>query len=72
MIFYELESSLGNYVIVNESIHTILESSIESIVEREKNRGKRFSKDNLNLIIESSYLDEIFDFDINITSGTCL
>jgi len=72
MIVYELESSLGNYVIENESIHTIPESSIESIVEREKNRGNSISKDNLNLIIESSYLDEIFNFAINITSGTNL
>lgn len=72
MIVYELESSLGNYVIENESIHTIPESSIESIIEREKNRGNSISKDNLNLIIESSYLDEIFNFAINITSGTNL
>lgn len=32
MIVYELESSLGNYIIENEVLHTIPESSIESII----------------------------------------
>jgi DNA-binding MarR family transcriptional regulator len=72
MIVYELESSLGNYIIENEVLHTIPESSIESIIDREKNRGNNLSKENLNLIIESSYLDEIFNFAINITLNTSL
>lgn len=72
MIVYELEKSIGNYVIENESIHTIAETSIESIIEREKKRGLEIPKDKLNLIIEASYLDEIFNFAINITQGTTL
>ncbi|WP_100073941.1 ATP-binding protein [Chryseobacterium camelliae] len=72
MIVYELETSLGNYVIENEVLHTISESSIESIIDREKVRGNVLSKENLNLIIESSYLDEIFNFAINITLNTSL
>ncbi|WP_076384752.1 ATP-binding protein [Kaistella chaponensis] len=72
MIVYELEKSLGNYVIENEAIHTISDSSLDSIIEREKNRGFELEKDNLNLIIEASYLDEIFNFAINITEGSSL
>lgn len=72
MIVYELEKSLGNYVIENESIHTIPDTSIDSIIEREAKRGNSLEKSNINLIIEASYLDEIFNFAINITEGTSL
>lgn len=70
MIVYELESSLGNYVIDNEAIHTIPDSSIDSIVNRESLKGNSISKSNLNLIVEASYLDEIFNFAINITENS--
>ena len=72
MIVYELEKSLGNYVIENEALHTISDLSINSIVDREKKRGVTIEKDKINLIIEASYLDEIFNFAINITEGTSL
>ncbi|EJG03071.1 ATP-binding protein [Flavobacterium sp. F52] len=72
MIVYELELSLGNYIIDNEIINTIPETSIDSIIEREKARGNVIDKGDFNLIIEASYLDEIFNFAINITEGTSL
>lgn len=72
MIIYELELSLGSYVLDNESINTISENYIDSIVDREKNRGNSISKEDFNLIIEASYLDEIFNFAINITENTSL
>ncbi|MDY0986536.1 hypothetical protein SOM12_03860 [Flavobacterium sp. CFBP9031] len=72
MIVYELELSLGNYIMDNEQINTIPETSFDSIVEREKSRGNEISKGDFNLIIEASYLDEIFNFAINITEGTSL
>jgi len=72
MIVYELELSLGNYIIDNEHINTIPETSIDSIVERERSKGNQISKGDFNLIIEASYLDEIFNFAINITEGTSL
>lgn len=70
MIIYELETSLGNYVTENESIHTIPDSSLESIIQRESTRGNSINKSDLNLIIEASYLDEVFNFAINITENT--
>lgn len=70
MIIYELELSLGNYVLDNESINTISDNYIDSIVDREKNRGNSISKEDFNLVIEASYLDEIFNFAINITENT--
>jgi len=70
MIVYELELSLGNYIINNEHINEIADISKLSIIEREKERGHIIGKDDINLIIEASYLDEIFNFAINITEGT--
>jgi hypothetical protein len=72
MVIYELELSLGNYVIDNEMLHNIPASSLDSIVEREASKGREINKSNMNLIVEASYLDEIFNFAISITEGTSL
>lgn len=72
MVIYELELSLGNYVIDNEVLHNISSSSLDSIVEREASKGREINKNNLNLIVEASYLDEIFNFAISITENTSL
>jgi hypothetical protein len=61
MVIYELELSLGNYVIDNEALHNISSSSLDSIIEREASKGHEISKSSLNLIVEASYLDEIFN-----------
>ena len=66
MVIYELELSLGNYVIENEVFHNISTSSLDSIVEREASKGREINKNNLNLIVEASYLDEIFNFAISM------
>lgn len=72
MVIYELELSLGKYVIDNEVLHNISASSLDSIVEREASKGREINKNNLNLIVEASYLDEIFNFAISITENTSL
>ena len=72
MIIYELELSLGNYIIDNNLLDNIPETSKLNIIEREKLKGTLISKDDINLIIEASYLDEIFNFAINITENTSL
>ncbi|KAA5538858.1 ATP-binding protein [Adhaeribacter rhizoryzae] len=70
MIVYELELSLGKYVITNEHINQIPEIAIESIITREKSKGNSLANTDLNLIIEASYLDEIFTLALKITEGT--
>jgi DNA-binding MarR family transcriptional regulator len=72
MIIYELEQALGNYVVENQILDNISEEGKLSIVEREKKKGINIDKDNVNLIIESSYLDEIFNFAIESTEGMSL
>ena len=72
MIIYELESSLGSYILKNEILENIPDANKESIVCREILRGNHFTKNDINSIIEASYLDEIFDIAIKITDGTIL
>jgi hypothetical protein len=70
MVIYELELSLGKYVIENEVINNIPKHSLDSIVKREASRGREIGKSDFNLIVEASYLDEIFNFAIIITENT--
>lgn len=72
MIIYELEVSLGNYVIDNSIVENIPDSHTNIIIQREKLRGTEIGKEDLNLIIEASYLDEIFNFAIVVTDGSSL
>ncbi|MCH7409989.1 ATP-binding protein [Belliella sp. DSM 111904] len=70
MIIYSLETSLGNFVLSSEFQDSISENNISGITNRLK-EGQNFSdKDNITLLIESSYLDEVFNFAIDITKGT--
>lgn len=72
MIVYELELALGNYVIDNEVLENVSAKSKSSVLERVISKGKDEIKENLSFIVESSYLDEIFNFAIDITDGTSL
>ena len=71
MIIYALEEALGNYVIQNEEqISSISEGSKKEIIEREESKGRSIDNSNTTLLVESSYLDEVFNFAIDITTGT--
>ncbi|NOQ50297.1 MAG: hypothetical protein GQ557_01360 [Mycoplasmataceae bacterium] len=72
MIIYELETSLGDYVIENEILDNISEKSKTSISERENAKGNSIEKDNVSILVEASYLDEIFNLAIDTTEGTSL
>jgi predicted transcriptional regulator len=71
MLVYSLEKALGSYVLDNEALKDELSNgSINAIVTREANRGNYVASDDTNLIIESSYLDEIFGFALDVSKGT--
>ena len=71
MIIYALEEALGNYVLDNEElIEDISSNTRDSIINREKERGNELSKNNIVKLVESSYLNEIFNFALDITKGT--
>jgi hypothetical protein len=72
MIIYELESSLGDYIIENEILDKIKDKSKLGIISREMDKGVISQSDNVTFLVESSYLDEVFNLAIDITEGTSL
>lgn len=72
MIIYELESSLGDYIIQNEILDNITDNNKSVIIDREKEKGNYAQNDSVTFLVESSYLDEVFNLAIDITEGTTL
>jgi len=71
MIIYELETSLGNYVLENEILDNITEKNRDSILNRES-VSVNDKNINVTFLVESSYLDEVFNLAIDVTEGTSL
>lgn len=72
MIVYELETALGNYVIENEVLDNLSEKNITMISQREEKKGNEIKNNQISFLVESSYLDEIFNLAIDTTNGTIL
>lgn len=72
MIVYELETSLGNYVIENEVLDNLSEKNKAIISAREEKKGNDTKNGQVSFIVESSYLDEVFNLAIDTTDGTIL
>jgi len=71
MIIYELETSLGNYVLENEILDNITEKNRDSILNRESVSVNEKNV-SVSFLVESSYLDEVFNLAIDVTEGTSL
>lgn len=72
MIVYALETELGNYVIDNQILDNISETTKNTIVEREIGRGRELVDSSVSFLVESSYIDEIFNMAIDTTKETSL
>ncbi|MEH0156510.1 hypothetical protein V6R21_20345 [Limibacter armeniacum] len=71
MIVYALEKALGEYVLQNEELEEDISiGNKNEVISREKTKGNNISNDDLSIIIESSYLNEVFNFAIDVTKGT--
>lgn len=70
MIIYSLETSLGNYIINSDLHENISEGNISIISKRINDNLPTNEKENISLLIESSYLDEVFNFAVDVTKGT--
>ena len=69
MVIYELEQSLGKFVLDNESkMGNISDGQINDIAKREIDRGNNFDKSKLNNIVEASYFEEIFRLAIKVAN----
>ena len=74
MIVYELETSLGNYVLENEILDNLSEKNKDSILKRNLHTNEITSTQSasISFLVESSYLDEVFNLAIDVTEGTTL
>ncbi len=72
MIIYELETALGNYVIENEILDNLSKKNTSMISQREAKKGNNTRSDQVSFLVESSYLDEVFNLAIDTTEGTIL
>jgi hypothetical protein len=70
MIIYSLEKSLGNFVLNSDLPENLSESNISVISERIHENNNTNGIDKISLLIESSYLDEIFNFAVDTTKDT--
>lgn len=71
MIVYALEQALGSYVIENDELKEDLSlNSVRNVVDRERGRGNDIQEDDTKLIVESSYLDEVFGFALDLAKST--
>ena len=59
MLLYQLEESLGQYVLKqNPTIESLPTKTINNIIERNVN----IDETNIEALLEATYLDEIFHF----------
>lgn len=73
MLVYSLEQALGSFVLNKEHLNDHLSSNcVDVIINRELQRGKAILKDDIGVIIESSYLDEIFGFALDVSKGSII
>ena len=71
MLLYELEKSLGQYILKSEpTLDDLPQKTILSITERNKDRG--INADSIEELLEATYLDEIFHFALKITKNTSM
>ncbi|EOB3111710.1 NB-ARC domain-containing protein [Yersinia enterocolitica] len=71
MVLHELELALGNYILNTEvTIDNFPDEVIRNVVKRETERNSTIDFKNPKNIIESTYLDEMFNIVLEITKDT--
>jgi tetratricopeptide (TPR) repeat protein len=70
MLLYQLEESLGTYVIEQKpAIDNLPNKTVENIIDRNENK---IDKSNIKDLIGATYLDEIFHFALEATKNTSM
>lgn len=72
MVLHQLEESLGKFVISSGDLELISAEKLETIHQREADKGKFFNKESIKDIVEATYLDELFGFALDITAESSL
>ena len=72
MLLYQIEQSIGNFVLENGDINFLNLGRLESIHKREVDKGRGFNRDSIKDIVEATYLDELFGFALDIASDSSM
>ncbi|WNV06278.1 hypothetical protein RP726_07675 [Candidatus Methylospira mobilis] len=72
MVLYQIEESLGNFVLHNGSIESLNIESLDNIHRREVDKGRGFNRGSIKDIIEATYLDELFRFALDIANDSSI
>jgi tetratricopeptide (TPR) repeat protein len=72
MVLYQIEESLGNFVLNNGNIESLNIESLDNIHRREVDKGKGFNRGSIKDIVEATYLDELFRFAMDIASDSSI
>jgi len=67
MVLYQLEESLGDFLIENSSVEIFNDSRIKAIADRELKSGRSVELSSVADIVEATYLDEIFHLALEST-----
>lgn len=72
MIIYSLETNLGNYVLNTNLEENLSEATTDIITARISNtpNANTDEKENIAVLVEASYLEEVFNLAIDTTKGT--
>ena len=72
MVLWQIEMSLGTFVINKGDIESINIDAVENIYKREEEKGRVFKKNSIKDIVEATYLDEVLGFAIDISQEDSL
>lgn len=67
MVLYQLEESLGDFLIENSSVEIFNDSKVKAIADRELKSGRHIELSTVSDIVEATYLDEIFHLALEST-----
>tara|TARA_B100000378_G_scaffold238000_1_gene205362 strand:+ start:1197 stop:3944 length:2748 start_codon:yes stop_codon:yes gene_type:complete len=71
MLLHELEMALGNFVTSRElSVDNVSPDLIHEIANRELERSRTLNVNSIRDVVEATYLDELFQIALDITSDT--
>jgi tetratricopeptide (TPR) repeat protein len=72
MVLYQIEESLGNFVLNNGNIESLNIESLDNIHRREVDKGRGFNRGSIKDIVEATYLDELFRFALDIANDSSI
>ncbi|MDO7321446.1 hypothetical protein Q5V87_20120, partial [Acinetobacter baumannii] len=68
MVLYAFEQSIGDFVLNYKDLN-IGSRLIEDITEREISKGRSFDPNQIKDVVEATYLGELFQIAIDLTSN---